>query len=117
MEEKQSRLRASRVPVNIEAVYEFKRMKGRCTILDISETGMKVEVRQIFVPGDIIKIVFPIVYEGKPFTIEAWCIVRNSSGNEIGVEYDELSNENKRRLIAYVENLLLRHGKGKYETY
>lgn len=117
MEEKQPKLRATRIPVNIDAVYEFKGIKGKCTIIDISETGMKVEVKQIFVPGDILKITFPIRYEGKPFTIEAWCIVRNSSGNEIGVEYDELSNENKRKLISYVESLLLNYGKGKYEPF
>lgn len=117
MEEKQGKLRATRVPVNIEAIYEFRGNKGKCTILDISETGMRIEVRQVFVPGDIIKVVFPIIYEGKTFTIEAWCIVRNSSGNEIGVEYDELSHENRRKLITYVEQLLLRYGKSKYEPY
>lgn len=117
MEEKQNKLRAARVPVNIDAVYEFKGIKGKCTIIDISETGMRIEVKQIFIPGDIIKVTFPILYESKTFTIEAWCVVRNSSGNEIGVEYDELSNENKKKLITYVETLLLRHGKSKYETF
>ncbi|MCX8096256.1 MAG: PilZ domain-containing protein [Spirochaetes bacterium] len=118
MENKQqNKIRASRIPVSIEAVYEFRGFKDRCTIIDISETGMRLEVRQILLPGDVIKVTFPIIYDKIPLNIEAWCIVRNSSGNEIGVEYDELSNENKRKLISYVEQLLLKHGKSKYEPY
>ena len=117
LEEKPSKIRATRIPVTIDASYEFKGIKGKCVITDISETGMKLEVRQVFVPGDMIKVSFPIIYEEKPFLIEAWCIVRNSSGNEIGVEYDEISNENKRKLITYIETLLLRYGKPKHEPY
>lgn len=113
--EESKKFRATRIPVNIDAVYEFKDIKGRCTILDISESGMKLEVKQIFVPGDTLKVTFNITFQQKPYTIEAWCIVRNSSGNEIGVEFDELSNENKKRLIGYVEELILKHGKSKHE--
>ncbi|MCX8028694.1 MAG: PilZ domain-containing protein [Brevinematales bacterium] len=117
MEEKQGRLRSTRIPVSIEAIYEFRGTRDKCNIVDISETGMRLEVKQILVPGDMIKVVFSILYDQKPYTIEAWCIVRNSSGNEVGVEYDELSNENKKRLVAYVESLLLKHGKSRYEPF
>ncbi|MGB9621358.1 MAG: PilZ domain-containing protein [Brevinematia bacterium] len=113
--EEYRKLRATRIPVNIEAIYEFKGVKGKCTILDISETGMRLEVKQILVPGDILKVTFNIVFQQKPYTIEAWCIVRNSSGNEIGVQFDELSNEKKKILIGYVEELVLKYGKSKQE--
>ncbi|MFN4245032.1 MAG: PilZ domain-containing protein [Brevinematia bacterium] len=116
-EQKQQKLRPTRIPVTLEATYEFRGTKGKCIITDISETGMRLEVKQIFVPGDVIKVSFPIVYQEKPLMMEAWCIVRNTSGNEVGVEYDELSNENKRKLMSYIESLLLRYGKSKYEPY
>jgi c-di-GMP-binding flagellar brake protein YcgR len=115
MEKPSSGFRYARVPVNIEAEYEFKGIKGKCNIVDISEGGMKIQVKQVFVPGDMIRVKFPIIHEGKVINIDAWCIVRNSSGNEIGVEFDELSNEHRKLLITYVENLLLRHGKDRYE--
>jgi c-di-GMP-binding flagellar brake protein YcgR len=116
MEKPGGNFRYARVPVNIEADYEFKGIKGKCSIVDISEGGMKIQVKQVFVPGDMIRIKFPIVHEGKVINIDAYCVVRNSAGNEIGVEFDELSNENRRLLVTYVENLLLRHGKDRYES-
>lgn len=42
--------RATRIPVNIKAVYYLKSSQGEGRIVDISTGGIGMEVRQIFVP-------------------------------------------------------------------
>ncbi len=114
----QEKFRFSRVPVNIEAEYELKSLKDKCTIIDISQGGMRIEVRQVLVPGDMIKIKFHIFLpKAGREEIEAWCVVRSFSGDEAGLEFDEIPYAKKDLLMEYINHLLILYGKEKREPY
>ncbi len=108
--------RATRIPVNIKAVYYLKNFEGEGRIVDISTGGIGMEVRQIFVPGDLVRIVFRLPDQSNN-EIEFWGIVRNVSGSLIGINFEEISNENREKIDRYVANLLLQSGKSGREAY
>ena len=108
--------RATRIPVNIKATYFLKNFEGEGRIVDISTGGIGMEVKQIFVVGDLIRIVFRIPDITNP-EIEFWGIVRNVNGSLIGINFEEISNENREKIDKYVASLLLQSGKGGKETY
>ncbi|MEJ5284265.1 MAG: PilZ domain-containing protein [Brevinematia bacterium] len=108
--------RATRIPVNIKAVYYLKSSQGEGRIVDISTGGIGMEVRQIFVPGDLVRIVFRIPDQTNA-EIDFWGIVRNVTGNLVGINFEEISNENREKIDKYVANLLLQSGRGAKESY
>ncbi|MGC8765939.1 MAG: PilZ domain-containing protein [Brevinematia bacterium] len=109
-------VRATRIPVNIKARYYLKNFEGEGRIVDISTGGIGMEVRQIFVPGDLVRIVFRIP-DSTNAEIDFWGIVRNVTGNLIGINFEEISNENRERIDRYVGNLLIQSGKSAREDY
>ncbi len=108
--------RATRIPVSIKAVYYLKSSQGEGRIVDISTGGIGMEVRQIFVPGDLVRIVFRIPDQTNA-EIDFWGIVRNVTGNLVGINFEEISNENREKIDKYVANLLLQSGRGAKESY
>ncbi len=85
-------VRATRIPVNIKATYYLKDSVGEGRIVDISTGGIGMEVRQLFVVGDLVRIVFriPDISNGE---IDFWGIVRNVTGNLIGINFEEMRRE------------------------
>ncbi|MCX7821143.1 MAG: PilZ domain-containing protein [Brevinematales bacterium] len=108
--------RATRIPVNIKAIYYLKNSEGEGRIVDISTGGIGMEVRQIFVSGDLVRIVFRIPDQSN-VEIDFWGIVRNVTGNLVGINFEEISNENREKIDKYVTNLLLQSGKGAKESF
>ncbi len=109
-----NKLRLSRVPVNIEATYYLRNIKGQCTIVDISEGGVGIETNQLFVVGDLVRLVFNL---SDDLHIDMWGIVRNVNGTKVGIEYEELPYEGRESIKRFVANLLIQLGKNKYEPF
>ena len=109
-----NKLRLSRVPVNIKATYYLKKTKGECRITDISEGGVGIETNQLFVEGDLVRLIFDL---DEDLHIDMWGIVRNVNGSKVGIEYEELPFEKRERLKRFITDLLIKLGKSKYEPY
>jgi len=109
-------LRPTRVNVNIKASYSFKGFEGEGIILDISSGGVGMEVKQIFVPGDLVKISFRVPHPVDE-NVEFWGIVRNVNSNIVGIQYEEISKETKEKIERYLGFILLRTGKPPKESY
>lgn len=43
--------------------------------------------------------------------------MRNVTGNLVGINFEEISNENREKIDKYVANLLLQSGRGAKESY
>ncbi|NPV37861.1 MAG: PilZ domain-containing protein [Brevinematales bacterium] len=109
-------LRPTRIQVNIRAIYSYKGCEGEGTIIDISTGGLAMEVKQIFVPGDLLRIRFRL--EGvSAQEIDIWGIVRSVNGTLLGIKFEEVSNENLERIDQYVTNLLAQRGLPEREQY
>jgi len=107
-------LRLTRVNVNIPAVYTLKGSEADAAVVDISSGGVGLEVKQIFVVGDIVRVKFRLT-DGR--LIDFWGIVRNVSNNFVGIKYEEISNEAREALDDYVGRMLLQQGLAAREQY
>ena len=99
--------------VKVPAVYYWKGNPGDATIVDISQGGIAMEIKQILVVGDIIRIQF----NTSDHLIEFWGIVRNVAGNVIGVKFEEISNDAIEYIEEYVGVLLKSRGLATKEHY
>lgn len=113
LKERQLGLRPTRISVNIPVTYYLKGNEAEGTIVDISSGGVGLEVRQILVNGDIIRINMQLY--GK--NVDFWGIVRNVNGNFVGVKFEEISNENRELLLRFIEELIHFHGAGPTEHF
>jgi c-di-GMP-binding flagellar brake protein YcgR len=100
-------LRLTRVPVRIPATYYLKGIEAKGTSVDISSGGVGLEAKQIFVQGDIIRVVF-MGHDGK--MIDFWGIVMNVGQNAIGIRYEEISNDMREAIDDFVTALIRKHG-------
>lgn len=107
-------LRPTRVQVRAEATYYLKGSEAKGLIVDISEGGIGMEVKQIVVAGDLIRVKFNT---DSGYTIDFWGIVRNVTGNFIGIKYEEISNESRKQIDNYVTDLLRSRGLSKREFF
>ena len=105
-------LRLTRIPVSIKAEYQYKGNKGPCIILDFSEGGIGIETKQIFVEGDLIRVVADLP---KGVHLDIWGVVRNIQGMKLGLEFEEISHAMREALHSYVYELLESTQKNKYE--
>ena len=82
-------LRLTRIQVNLRATYYLKGIEAEGQLVDISSGGVGLEVKQIFVEGDILRIKF----QAGERLIDFWGIAQNVVGNFVGVKYEEISND------------------------
>ncbi|OHD58504.1 MAG: hypothetical protein A2014_01570 [Spirochaetes bacterium GWF1_49_6] len=106
-------LRLTRISVSIPAVYSWKGSNAEGIIVDISSGGISMDVRQIFVVGDILRVQF----RAGEKLVDFWGIVRNVTGNNIGVKFEEVSNENLETIEKLVDDLLRARGLSSHEDY
>jgi hypothetical protein len=109
-------LRPTRIQVNIKANYTLKGFQGEGHIVDVSTGGLGIEVKQIFVIGDLVRIVFRLPNAPND-EVDFWGVVRSVSGNVVGVRYEEISKENMERVDRYVATLILANGKAARENF
>ena len=109
-------LRPTRISVNIKASYYLKNCGGEGNIVDISTGGIAIEVRQIFVVGDLVRIIFRLP-DATNEEIDFWGIVRSVNGSIIGIRYEEISNENIEKLEQFVTTLILQSGRSTREPF
>jgi hypothetical protein len=108
--------RLTRIQVYIKGTYELKGNRGDCNIVDISEGGIGLSVRQTLVPGDLVHVNFRIPL-GKEEDVDFWGIVRNVNNNIIGLKYEEITHDNIDRIDGYVSLLLNQSGKMSKEDF
>ncbi len=109
-------LRPTRIGVNIKASYTLKNCEGEGIIVDISTGGLAMEVRQIFVIGDLVHVIFRLPDTNND-EVDFWGIVRTVNGNMLGVKYEEISNENIEKLDRFVTSLILTAGRQAREPF
>jgi hypothetical protein len=109
-------LRPTRVGVNIKSTYTLKGFSGEGNITDISTGGVGIEVKQIFVIGDLVRVScrLPEMQDGD---IDFWGIVRNVSGNVVGLKYEEISKDTMDKIDKYVGILILKAGRNNRENF
>ena len=112
--QEQNKSRLTRITVSISAEYQFKKNKGNCLITDISEGGIAIEANQIFVEGDLLRI---ICNPSKHLNIDIWCKVQNIQGRKIGLQFEEISNQMRADLEYYIFELLDLNKKNKHESF
>lgn len=108
--------RLTRIQVNIKANYVLKGNQGECDIVDISSGGIGISVRQTFVLGDLIHVIFRIPIGSKE-EIDFWGIVRNVNSKIIGLKYEEISHDNIDKIDKYLGLLLEQNGKREKENF
>ena len=113
-EQKNGNLRFTRIPVSINAEYQYKKNKGPCLILDFSEGGIGIETKQIFVEGDLIRVIADLPGKNGGH-LDIWCVVRNVQGTKLGLEFEEISHAQREILHSYVYGLLETNDKPKFE--
>ena len=98
------RRRFKRVPVLRPAIYrDGKFGETKSLILDLSEGGAYVE-SPVVPEGSLIELEFNLV-DG--YRIKAVCIVRYLLlGTGMGVEFHQISDQDRRRIAEYVESFL-----------
>jgi c-di-GMP-binding flagellar brake protein YcgR len=109
-------LRPTRISVDIKATYMLKGFQGEGRIIDISTGGIGMEIKQIFVLGDLVRIISRLPTSQNE-EIDVWGIVRSVSGNMIGLKFEEISKENIEKIDRYVASLLTQSGKAAREDY
>lgn len=109
-------LRPTRIGVSIKATYMLKNSQGDGLLVDISTGGVGLEVKQIFVLGDLVRVMFRLPTSPNE-EIDFWGIVRNVNGNVIGLKYEEISKGNVDKIDNYVASLLLQNGRDSRENY
>ncbi len=107
--------RATRISVNIKASYILKGFQGEGHIVNISTGGIGIEVKQIFVIGDLVRVIFKIPGPRND-EVDFWGIVMNITGNVVGLKYEEISKENTEKIDKYVSTLILESGKESREN-
>ncbi len=108
--------RPTRISVTIPTIYSYKGCEGRGNIVNISTGGLAMEVKQTFVEGDLLRIRFRLP-EVSSEEIDVWGIVCSVNGPILGIKFDEVSNENRRRIDDYVTLLLGEKGLSPTEEY
>ena len=113
-----SNTRSTRIKVNnIKANYVYKDSSGDGVIVDMSTTGLAMEVRQIFLPGDLLRVQFRIVgIGGENVEVDLWGIVRNITGHTIGLSYEEVSNNNLDHINHFVNTMIQKLGRNARES-
>ncbi len=111
-----STLRPTRIGVSIKAHYSLKGFQGDGVIVDISTGGVGMEVKQIFVLGDLVRVSckLPDTIDGD---LEFWGIVRNVNGNVVGLKYEEISKDSMEKIDHYVGTLILKYGRNSRESF
>lgn len=105
--------RQTRIPVRIKAELAYGEVKDKCEIIDISKGGILVESNRIFAAGDLVQITANLT---PTFQLNIWGIVRNVKiAREIGIEFDEISNEQRTQLTEYVFETLNLNDKDRFE--
>lgn len=108
--------RQTRVTANIPASYYLRGIQGEGHITDMSVGGIGLEVKQLFVLDDLIRIKFKLP-TGDNQEIEFWGIVKNVNGSILGVKYEEISNDAVEAINHYMSSQLLRLGKSAKENF
>ncbi len=98
----------ARVELNVEASYKFMGNIGKCTIVDISRTGVGLRVKQILDKGDILDLSFNLP---NGTLIECKVEVKFEKTRIIGcvfVDIDQSTQERVDRVIDRQTNSRLR---------
>ena len=104
MEPKDVERKGFRLTLNLKAQYrrvgdiEFR----DCYIINISETGMAIETKTHFSQGDKLEIIFSLRREQSSFK----GIVAYSLGKEVGLQFEEFSEEARENLRKYVQSTM-----------
>lgn len=109
-------LRPTRIGVNIRATYTLKGFSGEGNIVDISTGGVGIEVKQIFVIGDLVRVSCRLP-DSQDGDIDFWGIVRNVNGSVIGLKYEEISKDAMEKIDRFVGTLILKTGRANRENF
>lgn len=110
-------LRLTRIDVKIPCTYTLKNQQSEGLIINISSGGVAMEVRQIFVIGDILRLQFKLPGNKIQTEVDFWGIVKNVQHGQVGVQFEELSNEMAQVLEGYVNDMLRSRGLAHRESY
>jgi len=107
-------LRFTRIPVEYKAVYTMGDIQGEGILVDISEDGVALRVKQVFMAGDVLRIESNI---SSNLTLEFTGEVKNVNGNIMGIQITEIDPEIKERFKAHIEGMLRLVNKTRFEKY
>ncbi len=110
-------LRLTRIDVKIPATYTLKGQQSEGLIINISSGGIAMEVRQIFLIGDILRLQFKLPGNKVQPEVDFWGIVKNVQHGQIGIQFEELSHEMGQLLEEYVNDMLRSRGLTQRESY
>jgi len=111
----QANERMTRISSSIYGVYHYKNNKSQCVITDFSVNGIAITTNQLLVTGDLIRVKADLPHSS--VKLDIWCVVRNVQGRKVGLEFEEISNEQKDNLIQYVYSILDTSNLPKTEKY
>ena len=108
--------RQTRVTANLPATYYLRGIQGEGHITDMSVGGIGLEVKQLFVLDDLIRIKFKLP-TSDPVEVDFWGVVKSVNGSILGVKYEEISNEAVEAINHYMSSQLLKLGKPAKESF
>ena len=87
---------------NLEVRYCYNGTYIDCHIINISDKGMQLRVKQIFAVGDILTVTYASAR--RPFEIK--CEVRHVNGMKVGLQYVKEDYFDEKELEEFVSSVL-----------
>ncbi len=89
-----------RANINVEGTYTLESSQSRCTVLDISNTGIGLKVPQFLTEGDILDLTFDIPEYGK---VAAKVNVVFMKGTKVGCNFVSINDESRQIINKYID--------------
>ena len=107
-------IRYTRIPVMYEATYNYEDISGSGYITDISERGVSLQTEQLFAVSDELETMIKI---SEDFTPKFKGIIRNTRGNDLGIEILEMDKEFEDKYRKHVHELIQLRKQRIFEVY
>jgi c-di-GMP-binding flagellar brake protein YcgR len=89
-----------RANLNIEAQYSLDDTQSKCTVLDISNTGMGLKVPQFLTEGDVLTVYFEIPEYGR---VKAKVNVVFMKGTKVGCNFISIDDQSRQVINRYID--------------
>lgn len=89
-----------RANLNVDGEYSLNGSQGKCTIIDISNTGIGLKVPQFLTEGDILDIYFEIPDYGK---VNCKVNVVFMKGTKVGANFTSIDERSKSIINSYID--------------
>lgn len=97
---KQNKRQNFRANLNVDGEYLLNNARGKCSVLDLSITGVGIKVNQFLTEGDILDLFFNIPDYGE---VKVKVCVVFMKGTKVGANFISIDERSRSIITAYIE--------------